>query len=68
MVACEDLLSWQRDPDFPVDAEDRKYKVDQRRIAFRRESDDPISPRINAVVHEIEKLCQPAIEARVRRT
>ncbi len=47
-----------------------KFYQEQRQILARRMDEDPITPRVDAVVKEIEAICRPVISewARGKRT
>jgi hypothetical protein len=43
-----------------------KFYQEQRQILARRMDDDPITPRVDTAVQEIEIICQPVIRAALR--
>ena len=64
-AASEAILMLRGEHVLPGDPQAKFYK-EQRQILARRMDEDPITPRVDAAVREIEAICRPIIRASVR--
>lgn len=65
--AASDTLLRNRDQHVPPDAPEAQFYTDQRRILARRSEGDPITPRLDAAVAQVEAICVPLIRASIRK-
>lgn len=64
-AASEAILSL-RGEHIPAKDPQAKFYQEQRQILARQTKDDPITPRVDAAVKEIETICRPIFRAWVR--
>lgn len=65
--AASDALLRLRNEHVPPTDPSAQFYEDQRKILARRSEGDPITPRLNAAVAQIEAVCAPLIRASVRK-
>ena len=66
MRAASDAILDLRGEHIPASDSLAKFYQEQRQILARRMNEDPITPRVDAAVKEIEAICRPIISAWAR--
>jgi len=64
--AASEAILMLRGEHIPAKDPHAKFYQEQRQILARRMDEDPITPRVDAAVKEIEDICRPVIRAALR--